>query len=248
VTQKPREYRLSFLRSFSEAPTIKTFVFKTVGAGFSFVAGQYVTVRFSDLTSDPRGNQRQFSISSPATKSREYISVTTTVEPNDSPFKKRLNSLRQDDSVSVLGPFGNFVVHKAADNDKEVVLLAGGIGITPFRSIILTELASDTKMLLRLIYSAKNSESLVFKKEFDELSGKHPNFAAHYTITRPTGADVTQHVGRIDSEYIRSVTNPANSIYYIAGPPTMVDELSEQLAVKLSVQRADIKTERFTGY
>ena len=247
MQQKYPEYKLRLAHVETEAPTIKTFIFDTLGLGFKFTAGKYVKVVLEGVVGDPRGNHREFSISSPATRSAEYMSITTTIEPSDSPYKNRLNSLKPGDQVTVIGPLGRFTLDGLNDN-VEVVMIAGGIGITPFRSIIHAELASGSSRHITLIYSAKNSENLVFRHEFDELSAAHPDFKAYYTITRPTTPEVPEHVGRIDAEYVRSLTHPEKSVYYVAGPPTMVQELSEQLAQKLSVSRDRIRTEKFTGY
>jgi len=247
MQQKYPEYKLRLAHVETEAPTIKTFIFDTLGLGFKFTAGKYVKVVLEGVVGDPRGNHREFSISSPATRSAEYMSITTTIEPSDSPYKNRLNSLKPGDQVTVIGPLGRFTLDGLNDN-VEVVMIAGGIGITPFRSIIHAELASGSSRHITLIYSAKNSENLVFRHEFDELSAAHPDFKAYYTITRPTTPEVREHVGRIDAEYVRSLTHPEKSVYYVAGPPTMVQELSEQLAQKLSVSRDRIRTEKFTGY
>ncbi|PSN92367.1 hypothetical protein B9Q03_01195 [Candidatus Marsarchaeota G2 archaeon OSP_D] len=88
----------------------------------------------------------------------------------------------------------------------------------------------------------------MFRREFDELSVAHPNFKAYYTITRPIMGEAAEHVGRIDAEYVRSFTHPEKSVFYIAGPPAMVQELSQQLMQKLSVSGGRIRTEKFTGH
>ncbi|PSN94915.1 hypothetical protein B9Q06_07470 [Candidatus Marsarchaeota G2 archaeon ECH_B_2] len=88
----------------------------------------------------------------------------------------------------------------------------------------------------------------MFRREFDELSVEHPNFKAYYTITRPIMGEAAEHVGRIDAEYVRSFTHPEKSVFYIAGPPAMVQELSQQLMQKLSVSGGRIRTEKFTGH
>jgi len=247
LQQRPAQYKLRLVHVKTEAPNIKTFAFDTSGSGFKFTAGQYVKVVLDWVVGDPRGTQRDFSISSPATKSVEYVSITTTVEPNDSPFKNTLNTLKPGDYATVIGPFGRFTF-QGLNDDVEVILIAGGIGITPFRSIILTELAGGSSRWIKLVYSAKTPESLVFRREFDELSVTHPNFKAYYTVTRPTTTEVSERVGRIDAEYVKSLTDSGGSVYYIAGPPAMVQDLSEQLTQKLSVDRERIRTEKFTGY
>ncbi|MEM0271879.1 MAG: FAD-dependent oxidoreductase [Thermoprotei archaeon] len=240
------EYELRLISVETHTSTIKTFTFDASGSGFSFTAGQYLRLELEGVAGDPRGNRRDFSISSPATNRGEYISVTTTIEPNDSPFKHTLNTLKPGDRAKIVGPFGSFTLEPLS-KDVEVVLVAGGMGITPFRSIIHTELKIGSRKRITLLYSAKTAENLVFKQEFDELSAKHQNFKAYYTLTRPSEAQ-NYRVGRIDAEYVRSLTHPKESVYYIAGPPAMVEDLSQQLAEKLSLSPQQVKVEKFTGY
>ncbi|MCL5788793.1 MAG: hypothetical protein M1357_03190 [Candidatus Marsarchaeota archaeon] len=247
MAQKPVVYSLELVDAVAEAPTIKTFTFNTAGQSFSFTAGQYMRVALEGVVDDPRGNRREFSISSPATKSSVYVSLTTTVEPSDSPFKNRLNSLKPGERAAITGPFGKFTL-SGLQTGAEAVFIAGGIGITPFRSMILTELAAESHRRITLIYSSRTTENLVFRREFDELQAKHPNFKVHYTITRPDSNQTREHVGRIDAEYVGSLTRPENSVYYLAGPPAMVQELSDQLIQKLPVGRDRVKVEKFTGY
>ncbi|MEM3857194.1 MAG: FAD-dependent oxidoreductase [Thermoprotei archaeon] len=248
--QSFREFRLPFARIIDRAPTIKSFVFDTRGLGFSFTAGQYLKMTLEDVVGDPRGNSRDFSISSPSTEASEQISVTTTVEPEDSPFKKKLAGLRPGDVAKVKAPFGRFVLDHAPGRNEPIVMVAGGIGITPFRSIILTELAENAgdSRPLTLLYSAKTPENLVFKEEFDRLSSIHRRLKVHYTVTRAVSKDPGIENGRVDSDFISKNTEPSHSVYYLAGPPSMVQELSEQIIQKLSVPRERIKTEKFTGY
>lgn len=247
MAQKHVEYSLELVDVVAEAPTIKTFTFNTTGHSFSFTAGQYMRVALEGVAGDPRGNRREFSISSPATKSSVFVSFTTTVEPNDSPFKNKLNSLKLGERATITGPFGKFTLNDL-QSDTEAAFIAGGIGITPFRSMILTELGSGSSRPMTLIYSGKTPEYLVFRREFDELHMEHPNFEVHYTVTRPVLPQTYEHVGRIDAEYVRDLTRPEKSVYYLAGPPAMVQELSDQLIQKLPIGRNRVKVEKFTGY
>ncbi len=214
---------------------------------FSFKAGQYVRVTLDHLEGDPRGNHRDFSISSPATVSG-WLSITTTVEPVDSPFKKRLWSLRAGDAVRVSGPFGNF--GSGHGPDDVVVMVAGGIGVTPFRSIVATELESSSahtrKMIL--VHSAKTLEALVFRREFEDLSRTHPNFRVYYTVTQTDTPAAGVYRGRITPSLLAGVSDPAHSVYYIAGPPAMVQDLRAGLIKELHLPAKKIMVEGFTGY
>lgn len=223
-------------------------MFDTSQTSFEFTAGQYVILKFDDLSDDARGKMRQFSISSAPFESQQHISITTTVEANDSPFKNRLNSLKQGDAVDVLGPFGRFVL-PTTDENRQIIMIAGGIGITPLHSMIKHWSLSSSKATLRLLYSAKSRENFVFKDEFDKLAATKPNFSVHYILTEPKPSASSQHVGIIESQTIRNaVSNAGGALFYVAGPPAIVTELTKRLTQDFSVDLGAIKTERFTGY
>jgi ferredoxin-NADP reductase len=248
ASQTKQVLKMTFKHSKWEATNIKTFVFDSSNVSFKFNAGQYIIVKFDDLLDDARGKMRQFSISSSPSESEEHISITTTIEPNDSPFKMRLNSLRQGDEVDILGPFGRFVLPNLEER-KEIVMIAGGIGITPFHSMIKHWSLNPYKTTVRLIYSAKNRESLVFKDEFDRLAAANPTFSVRYVLTEPKPSAPTEHVGFIDTQVIENfVPNIGEALFYIAGPPSIVSELLERLTRHFSVKLESIRAERFTGY
>lgn len=217
---------------------------------FEFKAGQYVIIRLNDLIGDKRGSTRPFSISSSPQEALHTISITTMIEPDDSPFKRRLDSLQEGDVVTLLGPSGRFVISSDLRDDREIVMVAGGIGITPFRSMIKAANADPRfNRKLRLLYSARSEENLIFKKEFDQLQRENQNFSVHYTLTRPRSPEEAGHIGRIDTQMIRGVVPDAgNAAYYVCGPSLMVSEIASKLTSDLSVASESIKTEKFIGY
>ncbi len=249
-----QSFHLPFKYSVQESETIKSFFFDTDGIDFSYVAGQYVVIRLEDVRDDPRGNLRQFSISSSPTE-KGQISITTTMEPEDSAFKKRLNSLELLELVSVQGPFGSFTLNQRPHATDTIMFIAGGIGITPCRSMI--KHSSDmrkeqTKIVL--LYSAKIEQNLIFKDELDRLRLTNANLSVYYTLTKPPEEKgFGGHAGRIGSEFIKdalkeSKGNFTSSAFYICGPPALVRDISSKLILDIGVPRNRIKLESFTGY
>ena len=114
-----------------ETPDVKSFIFEKP-ENFSFVAGQFLTL-FLDVE-DPRGNYRQFSIASSPTE--DSVMITSTMR--GSPFKQKLAEM-QGQKIRARGPFGRFTLQEA----ERHVMVAGGIGVTPFRSMI--KFATDTE-------------------------------------------------------------------------------------------------------
>ena len=128
----------------------------------SYVAGQYIELIIPHNDSDNRGSNRWFTLSSSPTE-HEYA-ITTKIERNSSSFKKNLLALKIGDKVKMNSPIGDFVLPK--DNNINLTFIAGGIGITPFRSMIKWLKDSKLKRSIRLIYMVKEKEQAAFTKLF----------------------------------------------------------------------------------
>ncbi len=218
---------------------------------FNFKPGQYVGV-ILDVKDDPRGPVRPFSIASSPTE-KDLLIVATKM--TNSPYKKKMDSLKEGGEVSIRGPFGRFVMEE--DYSKPVVMLAGGIGITPLRSMI--KYSSDKKLPLKIIllYSNKTAEGIAFKEELDNLAKINKNIKVVYTITRTDESkDESKQkwagrIGRIDEnmikENVHGINDINNCIFYIVGPGSMVDDMLNKLN-NMKVPKENIRFEVFTGY
>lgn len=220
------------------------FWFDTKGSNFSFKAGQYANfVLENPPHTDAEGNTRSFSIcSSPNQKD----SIMIASRMRNTAFKSSLKEIPIGTRVKVTPALGNFVLHD--DASKPAVFLAGGIGITPMRSIIAY--ASEQKLphQLFLFYSNKNSKATAFLQDFIDCAKKNSNFKFFPTITQPDQDQWKYGIGRINSEMIvKNVPNYQNCIYYIAGPPAMVQAMAKIL-VELKIPDLQIRTEEFDGY
>jgi ferredoxin-NADP reductase/nitrite reductase/ring-hydroxylating ferredoxin subunit len=218
----------------------------------NYTAGQFAFFDIGGVYDDPKGPIRHFTISSSPTEN--FIMFSTRIR--DSPYKKRLSTLEEGANVKVRGPEGQFVLHQ--DYSKAAVFLSGGIGVTPFRSMI--KYATDEQLPLKITMfdSNRNRDSILFKKEFDEWANKNKNLKIIYTISEDeqqqsssTANDWKGEHGRIDKAMIlkyldNNILN--NSIFYICGPPSMLKAMQSLLQDNLEIPRERIKIEEFTGY
>ncbi len=200
---------------------------------FDYLPGQHIFVEIAPENGKP------FSlVSSPTQNFLEFA----TIIRKDSSFKQELNSLQLEDELIVSGPYGKKFYYE--DFEKDIVFIAGGIGITPFIGILryLTDKEMNTRVTL--IYSSKLFKNIAFKKELDELAEKNKNIRIVHTITEDLGYKGNK--GRIDKEFIQDhVENIQDKIWYIAGASKMVESVYKMLK---ELNAKNIKLDSFSGY
>jgi glycine betaine catabolism B len=222
----------------------------------SHTAGQFAFFDIGGVYDDPKGPIRHFTISSSPTEN--FIMFSTRVR--DSPYKKRLSTLEEGSRVKVRGPEGQFVLHE--DYSKPAIFLSGGIGVTPFRSMI--KYATDKQLPLKITMfdSNRDRDNILFKKEFDEWANINKNLKIIYTISEDqdrheqqqsssTANDWKGEYGRIDKALILKyldINMLNNSIFYICGPPSMLKAMQALLQGDLEIPKERIKVEEFVGY
>jgi ferredoxin-NADP reductase/nitrite reductase/ring-hydroxylating ferredoxin subunit len=223
-----------------------------------YTAGQFAFFDIGEVYNDPKGPIRHFTISSSPTEN--FIMFSTRIR--DSPYKKRLSTLEKSTKVKVRGPEGQFVLHQ--DYTKPAVFLSGGIGVTPFRSMI--KYATDMQLPIKIIMfdSNRNRNNIIFKKEFDEWASLNKNLKIIYTISEKDQNDEQSssssgtatddwkgEYGRINKAMILKYIDTStlnNSIFYICGPPSMLKAMQILLQEDLKIPKERIKIEEFTGY
>jgi ferredoxin-NADP reductase len=209
-----------------------------------YIAGQFAFFDIGGVYNDPKGPIRHFTISSSPTEN--FIMFSTRIR--DTPYKKRLSTLEEGAKVKVRGPEGQFVLHQ--DYSKPAVFLSGGIGVTPFRTMI--KYATDKQLPVKIVMfdSNRNRNNILFKKEFDDWTKINKNLKIIYTISDDE-EDWRGEYGRIDKAMILKYldTNELNnSIFYICGPPSMLKAMQALLQDDLEIPKERIKVEEFTGY
>lgn len=219
--------KLKFLTKIKEASDAYSFIFEKP-LNFSFTPGQFMIYKINNSNHDDRGEERYFTISSAPYE--EEIRLTTRFSENSSTFKKDLAYL--DAEIEVKGPEGDFFFDINFENH---LFVSGGIGITPFRSILLDLQSKNLEPNIKLYYANKNTE-IVFQDELEEIS--NPNFLIEYFI-----ADNKLTPENIYEDY--QIINKC--AIYLSGPEPMVESFSQEL-IKLGVLESNIKRDYFPGY
>jgi len=213
---------------------------------FNYFPGQFIYLTLSEVTNDYRGPTRQFTLASSPTE--EYLMITTRIR-DESQFKQSLANLKAGAEVEIEGPSGTFILDEKEPGNH--VLLAGGIGITPFRSILKYNFDKKlTDIKLHLIYANKTPELIAFRNELTKYITAE-NIKVDFCISRPeeSSKEWTGLTGHIDEKMLKNIlTPPLNNLkYWLCGPPGMVDALFMSLS-KLKISGKNIYSEKFTGY
>ncbi len=214
-------------------------------SGWAFKAGQYLDMTLLNPSeTDSEGNARSFSIAS--APHEEALMVATRMR--DTAFKRTLRTMPLGTAVKIEGPFGNLILQK--DSTRTAVFLAGGIGITPFRSIVHWAAKEKLPHRIVLFYSNRRPEDAPFFAELQNLERDNPkyNFIGSMTEMEKSHRTWNGETGFINQEMLaRHLENTQSPVYYVAGPPDMVKALHEMLS-EAGVDGTDIHAEEFAGY
>lgn len=230
---------LPVIETKEETPDVKSIKLSFNNQRLDYKPGQYMMMEL-DVVDEENGSTRPLSIASSPTEN--FLLFSTKI--SQSLFKQKFNSLKAGDKVKLKGPMGIFTLKEDA---KEVVLLGGGIGITPFRDMIKYCCNKKLPLKLTLLYSNKTPADIVYKEEWAVFEKENPNLKVVHTITESI-AEWQGRTGRINEAMIREFCSDINnSLFYICGPPGMVDGLSNLLKT-MNVPLQNIKIEKFAGY
>jgi ferredoxin-NADP reductase/nitrite reductase/ring-hydroxylating ferredoxin subunit len=249
-----------------EGTDIMTFKFAKNGYP-EYKAGQFAFFPLDTVNNDSRGPVRHFSLASSPTE--DVLIISTRIR--DTPYKQQLSTIQEGEPVKVSKARGNFVLHD--DYSKPAIFLSGGIGVTPFRGMIKYAVDKQLPIKITMFDSNRNRQNILYKDEFDKWAAQNQNLKIVYTITaeEEKGREQEQHRmadassnatetkgvwngerGRIDRTMIErhlSKEEISNAIFYICGPPGMINALEEDLLQKqFQIPEGRIKVEEFTGY
>jgi ferredoxin-NADP reductase len=196
----------------------------------SWTAGQYIKVELPHDNPDDEGASRYFTISSAPYEG--IVQITTRV--TDSSFKKALAALPESGNLQLMKePGGDFVWE---DSDKPMIFIAGGIGMTPFYSILKQRHHDQQALKVMLIYGSRDDE-VPFKEELAQWQAADPEFKISYQV----GV-------RLTPEVLKGIAPGLNeSMVYLSGPESMVEALGDQLKAA-GLPEAQLKQDYFPNY
>lgn len=210
-----------------------------------FRPGQYLEWTLGHSRPDSRGNRRYFTIAS-STGERE-VRLGVKFYPGASSFKRSLLAMRPGDQIVAAQLAGDFVL--PTKKQEKLVFMAGGIGITPFRSMIRDLLDRKEARPITVLYSNKAATEIVYTDVLEE-AGERLGIKTVYTLTDENGVppEWRGETGRFDAEMIaRAVPDYCERTFYLSGPRSLVVGFEEVLR-SIGIPKNRIKTDFFPGY
>jgi ferredoxin-NADP reductase len=203
-------------------------------------AGQHVDIRLT--AEDGYVAERSYSIAS-APGEPVAITVERLADGEVSPYLTE--EVRPGDEIEIRGPIGGYFVWSGDDPDKPLLLVAGGSGVVPFRSILRHRSRIRSTVPVRLLYSARSLPDVIYRAELD---AQRDGVEVIYTLTRQQPPGWTGHSGRVMESLLREVAWPPaeQPLTFVCGPTAFVETVATAL-VSLGYPAGQVKTERYGG-
>ncbi len=225
------------------APDIYDFIFTPVKK-FAFAPGQYMEWTLGHEYPDSRGNRRYFTLASSPNETNLRLGVK--FYDQSSSYKRSMLAMEKDSEIVAGQLAGDFVLPRGIN--QKCVFIAGGIGVTPFRSMIQHLIDINQRRDIVLFYVNRYENEIVYKDVFDKVRQKL-GIKTIYTLTdiSQISSTWTGKVGYVDKRMLReTVPDYGKCIYYISGPNAMVTSVQEML-IGSGISRDHIKTDFFPG-
>jgi glycine betaine catabolism B len=218
------------------------YVFKT-HRPLTFAAGQYLDWTMHVRSPDNRGNRRAFTIAS--SPSEDELRLGVKFYANPSAFKQSLLALKPGDVLYASQLAGEFVLPK--NKNEKLAFIAGGIGVTPFRSMIQHMVDAQDQRSVVLLYGNNKANEIAYADVFNRAE-RAMGLRTVYAVAEDAGRDSNMHHGFIDAELIkREMPDYRDRLFYISGPRAMVVRFQKTLR-ELGVAKGRIKTDFFPGF
>ena len=225
------------------APDIYDFIFAH-GRNFAFAPGQYMEWTLGHNSPDARGNRRYFTLASAPTEKNLRLGVK--FYPESSSYKKAMLKMNVGDEIVASQLAGDFTLPK--NPLQKCVFIAGGVGVTPFRSMIKYLLDTHRPRKITLFYANKTVDDILYKDVFDRAHHEL-GIQTIYAVTDTKNLPVTWPgiTGRVTPQLIKTkLPDYRRCIFYLSGPKSMVDSFKETLE-QMHVHSSHIRTDFFSG-
>lgn len=215
------------------------FSFETTGEALNYMPGQYVCLKLDLKYPDEKGPKRFFSIVNPNQEDGR-IQIATRI--SDTGFKQTLAGMEPGDSGEITEIAGKFVLPE--DPAKEIVMVAGGVGVTPFKCMLEHLRLKEEKRRITLLYSNKNKATTAFYEEFSRMESEVYLEKVFFVMTRDESWPGPK--GRMNAAFIaENIPGYMEKWFMVAGPPNFVAGISQALdALKVK----EVRLEKFFGY
>jgi ferredoxin-NADP reductase len=243
VSPKAR-YLLKLTAKAQLAPDVYDLRF-TSDRRLRFRPGQYLEWTLGHPRPDSRGNRRYFTIASSADEPEVHIGVK--FYPDASSFKEALLAMKPGSRIMASQLAGEFVL--PTDKRTKLVFMAGGIGITPFRSMIRYLLDHKEKRQIIILYSNRTAPEIVYAEVLEEAR-RQLDVSTVYTLTDANSVptDWQGSIGRLDAEMIaKAVPDYRERTFYLSGPRSLVVGF-ETVLRNIGIPKSRIKSDFFPGY
>jgi ferredoxin-NADP reductase len=226
-----------------EAAEVMSFVFDLAGQTYEYLPGQYAVYELDELSfPDDRGKKRHFTISSSPSE-KGIIMFTTRLR--GSGFKETLRHAPLGYELTVSSARGSFVL--PAGEARRHVFIAGGIGITPYRSILRYAADTQTPLQVRMLYFNRLPSHIVFGRELEEIARRIPTFSLVCVVDGPD-EDWKGERGELSESMIRRyVPELDQALFWLSGPPQAVGAFRKVLE-QTGIREEAIRLENFMGY
>lgn len=226
-----KEYTVKLLRKEKLAKDTWLFALEKP-KNYTFIPGQYQSITLT--LPNGKTDWRDFTIASNPSEKELWMITKITKKPSE--FKKQFLRLPLGSNITVQGGSGGFTIER---NEKRPhVFIAGGIGLTVFRSILTAK--EYRNLQAKLIVSFSSEENSIFQEELEEIARKHTKKQVMYHFTNKEGRLSKKNI----EKYLPSIMD---SIFMIAGAQEFVDAMNE-LFLQIGVPQENIRIDYFSGY
>lgn len=193
---------------------------------FEFEAGQFITIKIED---QEKPCFRAYSIASSPNKDQKTFELCIKAVQGGR-GSVWLNDLDPGEEITFLGPSGKFTFNTPVE--KEVIYIATGTGVAPFRSIIEDQLNKGSSQKMQLIFGVRHQKDIFYQELFEKLAKEHENFTFELTLSRPEDKDWKGNTGRVTALLEKLEADTSDCESYICGLTDMIDSVTKILKAK----------------
>lgn len=216
-----RTFPARIARIWQATPTIKAFELSVDDPGFKYLPGQWVEV---SVEIDGKLHTSGYSITTPPTQ-QGVVGLAIKGSPTH-PVTRWLHEAAVGDTVNLTRGQGPFVF--LPDMGEDIVLIGGGVGVTPLLSIFRYVRDASPETHATLYYSVSRPEEILFREELELAARRHNHLSLEITVTRPA-AGWRGRSGRINRHKLAALNAAPETLFYLCGPPGMVDDMERLL-------------------